>query len=106
MNLNERSYTLSPVFEAYTQAVASLESAARSINVAAGELYSADPLSVEIERMRKLSDLIRKEEVQIMDMCVNWSKCQEITDQIKVKMTKGKKKCTTRKERSKTATQS
>lgn len=99
MNLKERSYTLSPTFEAYTQAVASLEAAARSINVAANELYSADPLSEEIERMRKLSELVRKEEVQIMDLCVNWSKCQEITDQIKVKMTKGGKKCTTRKDR-------
>lgn len=104
MNLKERSYTLSPTFEAYTQAVASLEAASRSINMAARELYSADPLSEEIERMRKLSDLVRKEEVQIMDLCVNWSKCQEITDQIEAKMTKGKKKCTTRKERSKIAT--
>ena len=99
MNLKERSYTLSPTFEAYTQSVASLEAAARSINVAASELFSADPLSEEIERMRKMSDLIRKEEVQIMDLCVNWSKCQEITNQIEAKMTKGGKKCTTKKGR-------
>jgi DNA repair ATPase RecN len=105
VNLKERSYTLSPTFEAYTQAVASLEAAARSINVAARELYSADPISKEIERMSKLSDLVRKEEVQIMDLCVNWSKCQEITDQIEAKMKKGEKKCTTRKDHLKTATQ-
>lgn len=91
INIKEMSFTQSREFEAYLQAVASLEAAARGVNTAANELFSCEHGTSEVQKeLRKLSDEIRMKELKVMELCINYKTVQELAKNVEIKLKKGK----------------